>query len=169
MWKVSSRSSIASSFYSTQTSRLSTRVMCFGVHSLASHRRRRTHTSHHICCTTNYTSACTVTASGRVDTCAHPARVSKRCGQENVPVTAFCSTQFISLHLQLTIYAFLRIAAHGSNISAESEDVPTGVHYLFRVSAHVASYSRHILPGIHQWCQRECAGRMIKKFIRVLL
>ena len=36
--------------------------------------------------------------------CTHPARVSKRRGQENVLVTAFCSIQFISLHLLLTIY-----------------------------------------------------------------
>ena len=36
--------------------------------------------------------------------CAHPARVSKRRGQEKALVTAFCSIQFISLHLQLTIY-----------------------------------------------------------------
>ena len=31
-------------------------------------------------------------------------------------MTAICSTQFISLHLRLIIYAFLRIAAHISNI-----------------------------------------------------
>jgi len=127
-----------------------------GVHSLVSCRRRRTHTSHHICHPTNYIPACTITASGRVDTCTYPARVSKRCGQENVLVTVFCSTQFISLHLQHIIYAFLRIAAHISNISADSEDVPTRVHYLFRASAHAVSYPKHVLPGIYQ-CANESA------------